>query len=154
MKIREAIIKDTTEISSFLQQLTALGKRISPDDEHFISTVYINNIDNIQCIVAEDNDGSILGLQVLKLATLGNVYGVAVGWGIIGTHVNPKAMRRGIGKLLFTETKKAAMLANIKNIDASIAATNIEGLGYYEAIGFRTYRNHNDTICKRYKVFE
>lgn len=154
MKIREVIIEDAKEISSFLQELTALGKRTLPDDEDFVRTIYIDNVDNIQCVVAEDNKGSILGLQVLKLAALGNIYGVEKGWGIIGTHVSPSATRKGIGKALFAVIKKAAMVANITNIDASIAATNIEGLGYYEAIGFRTYRKTKDKICKNYKVPE
>ena len=152
MRIRLAVMSDASEISVFLGQLTSLGKRNSPSDPDFVRTHYIAHSDNIQCAVAEDVDGTILGLQILKIATKGNIYGVAVGWGIIGTHVKPDAARRGVGKTLFVATHKAAIHAGLKKIDATIAATNSDALSYYSAIGFHTYRTPVGKVCKCFEV--
>jgi L-amino acid N-acyltransferase YncA len=152
MRIRQAVMGDAVEISGFLGQLVSLGKRKSPSDPDFVRAHYIAHSDNIQCVVAEDADGTILGLQVLKVATEGNSYGVTVGWGIIGTHVKPDAARRGVGKTLFAVTREAAMDAGLKKIDATIAASNSGGLSYYDAVGFHTYRTPKGRVCKWFKV--
>ncbi|MBL4892569.1 MAG: GNAT family N-acetyltransferase [Rhizobiaceae bacterium] len=152
MRVRQAVMSDASEISVFLGQLTSLGERTRPSDPDFVRTHYIAHSDNIQCSVAEDADGTILGLQILKVATQGNTYGVAVGWGIIGTHVKPDATRRGVGKTLFVATRKAALDAGLKKIDATIAATNSDGLSYYNAIGFHTYRTPEGKVCKSFEV--
>ena len=152
MRVRQAVMSDASEIGVFLGQLASLGKRVSPSDPNFVRTHYIEHSDNIQCVVAEDVDGTILGLQVLKVATEGNPYGVTVGWGIIGTHVKPDAARRGVGKTLFVATRKAAVDAGIKKIDATIAATNSAGLSYYNAVGFHTYKTPEGKVCKCFEI--
>ncbi len=152
MRVRQAVMGDASEISVFLEQLTSLGKRNIPSDQDFVRTHYIAHPDNIQCAVAEDDDGTILGLQILKIASEGNTYGVAVGWGIIGTHVKPDAARRGVGKTLFVATRKAAIDAGLKRIDATIAETNSDGLSYYDAVGFHTYRTPHGKVCKCFEV--
>ncbi|WP_227268648.1 GNAT family N-acetyltransferase [Roseobacter weihaiensis] len=138
-------------MSAFLRQLTASGKRTSPDDEAFVRAHYIEDPDKVRCSVAEA-DGVILGFQSLKRAGVGNKWGVKPGWGIIGTHIHPAAARRGVGRALFAITRKAAGEAGLSYIDASIAATNPEALAYYEAMGFRTYRTPEGLICKRFDV--
>lgn len=152
MKIRPASQNDAEGMSLFLQQLAAIGKRTRPSDPEFVRTNYIENSDSVQCIVAEDDDGTILGFQSLKLAREGNIYGVTTGWGIIGTHVNPHAARRGIGRALFAATRLAAQQAGLRQIDASIDEKNHDGLAYYDAIGFRTYRTPDGMICKCYDM--
>lgn len=143
---------DASEISVFLEQLVSLGKRTSPSDPDFVRSSYIDHTDNIQCAIVEDDDGTILGLQILKIASEGNIYGVDVGWGIIGTHVKPDAARRGVGRALFAATQKAAIAAGLKRIDATISATNTGGLSYYDAIGFHTYRTPVGKVCKYFDV--
>jgi len=131
----------------------AAGLRKTPTDIDTVMANYLLPKDRIQCTVAEDEDGRILGFQSLRVATAaGNPYGVAEGWGIIGTHVSPLAARRGVGKALFAATLEAAKKAGLKDIDASIGADNTLGLAYYEAIGFRTYRTTEDRVCKAYRV--
>lgn len=152
MKVRQAATNDITEISTFLQELTALGKRISPDDHEFVRSRYIESPDNISCLVAVGDDQTILGLQVLLRASEGNIYGVTPGWGIIGTHVRPSVARRGVGKAVFSATRQAAKRVGLRKIDASIAATNTEGLAYYDAMGFRTYRTPDGKVCKYFEV--
>lgn len=151
MKIGDATTEDVGQMSAFLRELTASGKRKSPDDEAFVRANYIEDPDKIRCSVAED-DGVILGFQSLKCAQTGNRWGVEPGWGIIGTHIRPSAARRGVGRALFDVTRKAASEAGLAYIDASIAENNSEALAYYEAMGFRTYRTPDDMICKRFEL--
>ena len=152
MKTRHATPEDVAEMSRFLQHLAALGKRISPTSEAFVLQQYVDHPDNIQCTVVEDDDGTLMGFQILKCAAENNIYDVTPGWGIIGTHVRPDAARRGVGRKLFAETQKAAQRAGLQKIDASISAENAEGLAYYDAIGFQTYRTPAGTICKCFDV--
>lgn len=151
MIVRDGTSEDVEQMSSFLRELTASGKRTRPDDEDFVRAYYINHPDKICCSVAEDDD-VILGFQSLTRARDGNQWGVEPGWGIIGTHIRPSAARRGVGRRLFDVTRLAAGDAGLQHIDASIAAINPEALAYYEAIGFRTYRTPDGTICKRFDV--
>ena len=152
MKVRPATKDDVAEMSRFLRQLAALGKRTSRSDPDYVLAHYIEDPDRVHCVVAEDADGRILGFQSLRIATEGNAYGVTVGWGVIGTHVRPDAARRGVGQTLFAATREAARKAELKKIDATIAVTNTEGLAYYEAMGFRTYRTPDGAVCKCYDV--
>lgn len=151
MQIRDAVIGDVEQISAFLKELTASGKRTRPDDEDFVRAYYIEDPGKIRCSVAEDN-GVVLGFQSLARAEADNTWGVEPGWGIIGTHIRPAAARRGVGRALFAVTREAAHMAAIRNIDASIAADNAEALAYYEAMGFRTYRTSEGRICKSFSV--
>lgn len=151
MIVRKAELKDVGPIAAFLQELTALGKRTRPDDEDFVRAFYVEGARNIRCSVAEDA-GEVLGFQVLSLAEAGNQWGVEPGWGIIGTHIKPSAARRGVGRALFEASKAAALQAGITKIDASIGADNAEGLGYYSAMGFETYREPEGKVCKMFEV--
>jgi len=151
MILRDAAFEDVTQMSEFLKELTAAGKRTSPDDPDFVRTRYIEDPGKIRCSVAEEN-GVVLGFQSLKLAEPGNPYDVEPGWGIIGTHIRPSAARRGVGRALFSVSRAAAEAAGLPKIDASIAADNPEALAYYEAMGFRTYRTPGNIICKSFDV--
>lgn len=148
MKIREATRADAAEISQMLQDMAALGKRSLPSDVGFVIDSYLTHPDLIRCSLAVDNSGAILGLQILKRVGAGNPYGVTPGWGIIGTHVHPRAARQGVGRALLASSRKAATEAGLRKIDATIGAANAEGLGYYAAMGFRSYRRRGDKICK------
>lgn len=152
MKIRDATLADVPSMSAILRELTARGRRTSPDDEAFVRANYIESPHKVRCSVTEDEDGTVLGFQSLKVADEGNPWGVPPGWGIIGTHIHPAAARRGVGRALFGVTRAAAAEAGLTDVDATIAATNVEGLAYYEAMGFRTYRTPEGRICKRLRV--
>lgn len=153
MKIRDAVPGDAEEMSVLLKDLTASGKRKSPDSEVFVRTHYIDDPRKIRCSIAEEN-GAVLGFQSLIRADAGNRYGVEPGWGIIGTHIRPSAARRGVGRALFAVSLKAAEVASIEKIDASIANDNSEALAYYEAMGFRTYRTPLGLTCKCLDLME
>ncbi|WP_353472274.1 GNAT family N-acetyltransferase [Salipiger sp. H15] len=150
--IRAATRADVPGLSVMLQELVAAGKRTRPADEDFVLATYVAHPDGISCFVAEAGDGQLLGLQALSLAGAVNPYGTPEGWGIIGTHVSPDAARRGVGKGLFAATRAAAQAAGLPAIEAYIGAANAEGLGYYDAMGFRTWRTPEGVVCKRHDL--
>ena len=152
ISIRPATRADTDGISRVLQELAAAGKRTRPSDPEFTRTQYIENPHRIQCFVAVDQHGEILGFQSLGTAVEGNVYDAPVGWALIGTHISPRAARRGVGARLFAATLDVARQAGVPAIEAYIGATNQEGQAYYEAMGFRTYRRPEGVVCKCYEV--
>lgn len=152
MIIRPATADDAEGMATVQNEIFAAGLRSAPTDQDTVMNHYIANQHRIQCVVAVDDDGGILGFQSLQLSTGDNPYGIAKGWGIIGTHVSPRAARRGVGSALFRATLAAAQDHGLRDIDASIGADNALGQAYYEAIGFRTYRTTHDRVCKRYEV--
>jgi ribosomal protein S18 acetylase RimI-like enzyme len=135
-------------MSELLQELVAAGKRTSPAGEDFVLSHYLNHPHRLRCAVASDAQGSIVGFQSLKIAGEHNPYGTPAGWGIIGTHVRPSAARLGIGSRLFASTFEAAREVNLPAIEAYIGRQNKAALAYYDRMGFRTYRETKDIICK------
>ena len=153
MIVRPAEPGDAEGMAAVLAELVKAGKRSKACDRDFALQHYISHPDRIACYVAQDEDGTILGFQSLKLALENNEYGVAPGWGVIGTHIAPRAARRGVGRLLFQSTRKAAQKWGIPAIEAFIGAGNAEGLAFYEAMGFRDYRYTETAVCKSFKDF-
>ncbi|WP_233150745.1 GNAT family N-acetyltransferase [Sphingomonas mollis] len=139
-------------MSRVLREIIALTGRERPNDAAFITAHYIANPASIRCSIAADEAGNILGFQSLVEAIAGNRYGVPMGWGIIGTHIGPRAHRRGVGTALFAASRAAAMQARLEKIDAYIGADNVSGLRYYEAMGFRTYRETDGIVQKMFVV--
>jgi GNAT superfamily N-acetyltransferase len=152
MIVRPATSADAFGMSRVLGEIIAAWKSARPSDPEHVRAAYIEHPDRVQCSVAVDEDGTILGFQSLRRAVEGNQYGVSVGWGIIGTYVSLSAGRRGVGSALFAASRQAALEAGLPKIDASIGADNPQGLAYYEAVGFRTYRTKPGTVCKYYEV--
>ncbi len=134
-------------MSQVLRKIIALTGRSRPHDPAFTLSHYITAADGILCSVAVDDDG-VMGFQSLKRAVAGNRYNLPEGWGIIGTHIAPRAHRRGVGKALFARSLNAASEAGLTRIDATIGADNAMGLRYYEAMGFRTYREGDGIVQK------
>ncbi|HHU10442.1 MAG TPA: GNAT family N-acetyltransferase [Intrasporangiaceae bacterium] len=124
------------------------GLRSSPVDVALIRERYLDPNHRVACTVAEQ-DGQVVGFQSLKTAWPDNPYGVAPGWGIIGTHIHPDAGRSGLGRRLFAVSLAAAQAAGLKHIDATIGADNEPGLAYYSAMGFVPYRDLDDAIAYR-----
>jgi len=146
MKIRPITLADADDISSFLALLTAAGKRTLPDTADYVRDRYTTRDDNICCHVAEDDTGAVIGMQVLIRAADRD------GWGLVGTHVDPNAARRGIGKALFAVTRQHAIAAGLAILDATIGRDNDEGLAYYSAIGFETFKTTDAKISKCYDL--
>lgn len=151
MRIRDAVATDAPEISTFLKELTAAGKRKSPDDVGFVLAHYIESTQKIKCSVAEDQ-GVVLGFQSLQHAAADTTSGNGSGWAVIGTHIRPSAARRGVGRALFAASQSAAESADVTDIEATIAADNPEALAYYDAMGFKTYKTTENQVCKRFSA--
>ena len=152
MIIRPAQKEDAAGVAGVLHDLVIAGKRNKRDDPDFALAHYITHPNRIECHVAESEDGRILGFQSIKLAKSGNEYGAPVGWALIGTHITPKAARRGIGKALFAFTLRAARKAHVPAIEAFIGQTNLAGQAFYDALGFVDYRRTEDAICKSFDL--
>ena len=152
MKVRCAIATDAQGMGAVLTEILIMKGSDRASDAEYVRSFYIEHPDNIQCTVAVSDDETILGFQSLKLAKAGNIYDVSPGWGIIGTYVKLDAGRRGIGAALFTATTLAARQAGLLKIDATIGSDNDLGLGYYDAMGFQTYREKSSAVCKCYTV--
>ncbi|MES5097734.1 GNAT family N-acetyltransferase [Agrobacterium sp. BA1120] len=152
MMIRPATPSDAEGMKAVHDEIFAAGLRKVPGDLAQVRANYIEAENRIDCFVAVDDEGRILGFQSLRHSWSDNPYGVAEGWGIIGTHVSPRAARQGVGSGLFRATLAAAKAVGLENIDASIGADNPLGQAYYEAMGFRTYRTPDGLVCKVYRV--
>lgn len=152
VRIRPARVEDAEAMSAVLRQIIAVTGRERPSDRETVLARYIQHPARLQCSVAQDAQGRVLGFQSLIRATAGNPYDVPEGWGIIGTHISPQAHRLGIGKALFAASRQAAIAAGLEKIDAYIGADNPAGLRYYEAMGFCTYREPAGIVQKCFVV--
>lgn len=123
-----------------------------PTDPDYVTRQYIRHPDRIECSLAIDAEGAVLGFQSLKRASDGNPYDLPQGWGIIGTHISPLAARRGVGAALFAVSRGAAVKAGLSFIDATIANSNAGALAYYQAMGFETWREMESATGKRFRV--
>ena len=152
MTIRSAVDADTCGMSEVLNQILAASGRSDRRDKSYALERYVSHQARIACFVFVEAGPDVLGFQSLKMAWVGNPYGVTPGWGIIGTHIRPQAARRGVGIALFERTLQAARDARIPAIDATIGSNNEPGLSFYEKLGFRSYRRFEDCICKAYEI--
>lgn len=148
LRIRPATADDADAMSVMLKKLVAAGKRTAPADVEFVLTHYVHNPVGVRCSLAQGEDGNILGFQSLIRAVEGNPYDTPIGWGIVGTHVSPDAVRQGVGRQLFAVTRRAAFEAGLTKIEAFIALSNLTAQAFYESIGFRTYRTTETAVCK------
>ncbi|MGL1920226.1 MAG: GNAT family N-acetyltransferase [Hyphomicrobiales bacterium] len=151
-EIRPATAKDAQGMSIVLSEILTKWKSDRISDPDYVCAFYIEHPDNIQCSVAVGGDGTILGFQSLIIATVSNRYNVAPGWGIIGTYVKLDAGRQGIGSALFASSIQAAKAVGLSKIEAAIGADNKLGLNYYDGMGFKTYRETSDVICKCFTI--
>lgn len=151
LKVRAAGDRDVGVISKILKAAT---RAIDPQRDVSSSEViklYLSHPDQIALFIAE-LDGAAVGFQSLKRVSMPNIYDVPKGWGVIGSYVMPKAMRRGIGSALWMETKREAIHRGVTTIDATTLKTNHLAITYYAAIGFVPYATEISRIRLRYNV--
>lgn len=138
-------------MARILAEIVAANGTGIEGDAVFVRSRYIDHPAKLACTVAII-EGVLVGFQILKRAWEGNPYDVPGGWGIIGTHISPEAARRGVGRILFAASRDAAAATGLVSIDATIGAGNADGLAYYAAMGFRTWREPDGAVCKRYDL--
>ncbi|MEM9302763.1 MAG: GNAT family N-acetyltransferase [Pseudomonadota bacterium] len=152
MNVREAVIDDAEAMSEVLQEIVAKTGRQRRTEPSFLISNYIDHPEGIRCTVAVDEQNDLIGFQSLIRSWPDNPYDVPLGWGIIGTHISPRAHRKGVGTALFAATRVAAEAAGLLSVDAYIGRDNPGALRFYEALGFRKYREKEDVVQKAYKV--
>ncbi|MEM9633049.1 MAG: GNAT family N-acetyltransferase [Pseudomonadota bacterium] len=152
MIVRTATRADADAMSAILVEIFKEWGSDRRSDPAFVAEYYIEHPDNVRCSVISDAEGNVFGFQALKMATEGNMFDLPVGWGIIGTYVSPSSGRKGAGSALFAASLEAARQAGLQNIDATIGKANTIGQAYYEAMGFRTYRELPTAVGKSFKV--
>lgn len=149
--LRPATLEDAEGMAAVQNAIFAAGLRKTPVDAERMRDFYLNHFSTITTTVAA-RDGAVLGFQWLGHAWEGNEYGAPLGWGMIGTHIDPQAGRQGIGRGLFAATQAAARQAGLAHIDAAIGNDNHGGLAYYQAMGFRPYRKSEGRIPHRFDL--
>ncbi len=149
--LRPATPDDADALAAVQNAIFAAGLRKTPVDADRMRAIYLDLPQTLALTVAE-RQGKVLGFQWLGRAWPGNEYGVAPGWGMIGTHIRPDARRSGIGRRLFAETLAAAQRAGLAHIDASIGDDNAPAFAYYQAMGFRPYRKSEGRIPHRFDL--
>lgn len=152
MKVREAVTDDAEAMSVVLREIVAKTGRHRRTEPSFVICNYIAHPEGVRCSVAVDEQNNLIGFQSLIRSWPDNPYDVPPGWGIIGTHISPRAHRKGAGTALFAVTKVAAEAAGLLKIDAYIGRDNPGALSYYEALGFRMYRENEDVVQMAYTV--
>ncbi|WP_298848961.1 GNAT family N-acetyltransferase [uncultured Ruegeria sp.] len=152
LEIRQAVRADATEMSRILIDILNRWHSSRPGSAEHVRSFYIDHPDITKCSVASDEQSGVVGFQSLKITRSGNRYKVPAGWGVIGTYVSSTALRRGVGSALFRSTLNAAADAGIHSIDAMIGAQHADALGYYEAMGFRTYRSIEGAVGMRFDL--
>ena len=149
--LRPAVLADAAAMAAVQNAIFAAGLRAAPVDVARMHEIYLQHPGTVLTTLAL-RDGAVLGFQWLGRAWPGNEYGVAPGWGMIGTHIRPDAGRSGIGRRLFAATLQAAGAAGLAQIDASIGRDNAGALAYYRAMGFRPYRESEGRIPHRFDL--
>ena len=107
----------------------------------------------ISCAIAFVS-GKAAGFQALKRADpdYGGDAPLPDSWGYIATFVDVSFQGRGIGKALFSQTRRAARIARLEAIDATIMTENTGGIGFYSALGFEDYAHRDGRIAKKYDL--
>lgn len=147
--IRQSTEADAPGMAAVLKEIIDSWGSNRPTSAEHVRDFYISHPDRLSSAVAVDEDGQIIGFQILKRASAGNPYGVAEGWGIIGSYVALNKGGMGIGRKMFAETLAHAKAAKLPAIDATIGKDNPTGLAYYEAMGFVSYRETETADCKK-----
>lgn len=124
-----------------------------PFSEDKMIALYVEAPLGIACTVAAEGD-DILGFQSLEWPDhhWSGDNALPAGWAVIATYVAQAAHGRGIGRLLFADTIKAAKKASVKTIHATIRHENTGGLAYYSRMGFVDYRQYDETCAKRFDL--
>lgn len=146
--LRPAADDDAEAMAAVQNAIHRAGLRETAVDARLVRERYLDVEYTIACTVAERDD-RVVGFQSLKRAWPGNPYDVPEGWGVIGTHIDPRVGRSGIGRRLFAVSRSAAEAAGVHHIDASIGADNAPALAYYTAMGFRPYQRRGDALAHR-----
>lgn len=164
--LRDATSADAGAMAELLNAIIDDGgttAHLRPFDAARMQRHYISPPLAISCFLAEKS-GTVLGFQALEWCDPDwpGPDRLPPDWAVIASFVSAAARGRGIGGALFARSRKAALGAGVRAIDATIRADNPAGLGFYASIGFFPYARMAavplsngvgvDRIRKRYEL--
>lgn len=137
--VREAAAADAPALSAILNAIVSRGGTTAhqaPFTVEAFRDAFLRGSSHLLCLVAcGGRDGVLLGFQHLERHP-----DLPPDWADIATFARAEPKVRGVGRALFARTKSQAVALGAATINATIRADNREGLGYYDAMGFRTHR--------------
>ena len=141
--IRDATLEDADALTALINRIISIGgttTHLVHFDAEQMRNTYVKPILGISCLIAEIR-GHITGFQSLEWSDpeWRGEDRIALDWAFIAIFVAPDNHGKGIGKLLFEQTKKRALYFGVNTIDATIRADNQAGLRYYTRLGFTDY---------------
>lgn len=114
MNVREAHAGDAAAMSAVLREIVEATGHERQCDPAFVTETYIRHSEGVRCTVAVGEDEAVIGFQSLVRAWPDNPYSVPPAWGIIGTHISPRAQRRGVRRALFAASRAAESLCDAR----------------------------------------
>lgn len=146
MIVRAAILADCLGMADVLNPIIRAGGTSAFEVEKSAEALadwYLSGPYAWFCHVACDTQPN--GVErIVGYQTLSRWGDFPAGWSDIGTFVATDVQRGGVGKALFAVTLRAARLAYLRTLNATIRADNLAGLGYYTRRGFVEYDRQPD----------
>lgn len=137
---RSARPEDAPAMCALLNPIIEEGSTTAyrtPFDTAQMVAHYIENPVVLSCVVAEEA-GEILGFQGIFLTQPARD-GSSARWAEIGSFVSAQAQGKGVGQIMWAETKARSIAAGVDTIGATIRTDNVPGLAYYSGLGFTDY---------------
>ena len=139
LTVRDARPEDAEALAAILNRIIEIGGTTAYQTPRPPETFRADVLDReglISCVVAEA-DGAPVGFQYLSRDER-----LPPGWATIASFARAEPKVPGVGRAMMAATLERARAAGVPSIDATIRADNAQGLGFYEAMGFRTYEVH------------
>lgn len=149
MIVRPAELRDAPGMAALQNAVIRIGGTTAHEVEREVAELtqaYLTG-PNVLCAHVAEEDGRIIGFQVLGLYP-----GIPDRWGDIGTFVHPDTQRGGVGAALFAATLDWARGHGVPTLLAVIRADNRVGLGYYTKRGFVDWGTEPDITLKDGRV--
>jgi len=137
LKIRLAHTEDIPALLKILNEIIKIGGTTAfqePLTDSEFSEYFVSGANCQCCFLCEDDRDAALGFQALSVAAR-----LPDDWGDIATFARVSNKVKGVGSILFSSTLTFATEAKLNAINATIRADNIQGLSYYEKLGFVDY---------------
>ena len=136
MKIRRATTGDAAAIAS-LFAIIAAERIYSAIDVPFTEEQerdYIASMSDREAVFMAEDESGLAGLQSIDLwaKSLHSMRHV----GQIGTFLMPSHRGRGVGRMLWNESRSFAMSAGYGKLIAQVRASNTRAQGFYRSLGF------------------
>ena len=132
--VRPMQAADVPQACQILNDIIRIGGTTAfetPMDEGAFANIYLLGEDLICCHVVLDADGHVAGFQ-----WIGRNPKLPEDCADIATFTRRDPTVRGAGRALCAVTRAAALAKGYVQINATIRADNVPGLGYYTKMGF------------------